>query len=80
MFFFVNFLLVDNRTYVWKNGLDSIPEHLWCQTNESNTRDNQRVMLNLLFNKNNSLICLGKRIEWNLAPYVCKRIRPKDRK
>ncbi len=74
------FSLADNRTYLRKNGLETIPEHLWCPQNECNSIGRPRVMLNLLCIKNNSLICLGTRCEWKPAPYVCKRIRPKDRK
>jgi hypothetical protein len=76
---YFGFLLADNRTYLWKNGLESIPEHLWCPKDQCNARDRNHVMLNLVCNKTNPLICLGTRCEWRPAPYVCKRIRPKDR-
>jgi len=68
----------NNRTYLWKNGLELIPEYLWCPKNECISIDHSRVMLNLLCNNKNSLVCLGTRIEWKPAPYVCKRIRPID--
>lgn len=70
----------NNRTYLWKNGLEIIPDYLWCSKNECTSVDRPRVMLNLLCKKNHSLICLGTRLEWKPAPYVCKRIRPIDRK
>ncbi|CAF4918801.1 unnamed protein product, partial [Rotaria socialis] len=57
-----------------------IPEHLWCPKNECNSTPHDRVMLNLMCHKNNSLVCLGTRTEWHPAPYICKRIRTKDRK
>ncbi|CAF2853038.1 unnamed protein product [Rotaria sp. Silwood2] len=69
----------DKKTYLWNNERDSIPKHLWCPKNECNSNKHERVMLNVLCKKNNSLLCLGTRIEWHPAPYVCKRVRSKDK-
>lgn len=74
------FYLEKNGTYLWKNGQEIIPENLWCPKNQCNSIDRPRVMLNLLCRNNNSLICLGTRVEWKPAPYVCKRPKPKDGK
>jgi hypothetical protein len=60
--------------------MEVIPKHLWCARNECTSVDRPRVMINLLCNKNQSLACLGTRLEWKPAPYACKRIRPVDRK
>ena len=73
-------ILGNNRTYLWKNGLETIPDHLWCARNECTSMGEPRVMLNLLCHRNSSLICLGTRLEWKPAPYICKRIRPIDGK
>ncbi len=77
---YFDFILADNRTYLWKNGLETIPENLWCPKSQCTSRDLNRVTLNLSCNKSNPLICLGTRCEWRPAPYACKRLRPKDRK
>lgn len=37
-------------------------------------------MVNMLCHQNNSPICLGSRLEWKPAPYICKRPRPIDSK
>ncbi|CAF3387940.1 unnamed protein product [Rotaria sp. Silwood1] len=68
----------NNKTYLWNNERDSIPKHLWCPRKYCTSMKRERVMLNLLCKKNNSLLCLGTRIEWHPAPYICKRVRPKD--
>ncbi|CAF1375263.1 unnamed protein product [Adineta steineri] len=81
---FANFVWIDgiqqtdSQIYLWKNGLESIPDYLWCSKKNCNQMHRERVMINLLCNKNNSLICLSTHYEWKLAPYICKRIRPKD--
>ncbi|CAF0771361.1 unnamed protein product [Rotaria sordida] len=69
----------DKKSYLWNNQRESIPEHLWCPKNECNAIKHERVMLNLLCNKYNSSFCLGTRREWVPAPYICKRVRPKDK-
>ena len=74
------FFLANNQTYLWKNGLEPIPDYLWCPKNECNPVNRTRVMLNLLCTRNNSLVCLGTRYEIKPAPYICKRSRPIDRK
>ncbi|CAF3757932.1 unnamed protein product [Rotaria socialis] len=71
-------LQADSQRYLWNNAREPIPEHLWCPKNECNSTPHDRVMLNLMCHKNNSLVCLGTRTEWHPAPYICKRIRTKD--
>ncbi|UJR33001.1 hypothetical protein I4U23_020461 [Adineta vaga] len=68
----------DEQIYLWGNERESIPEHLWCPKDQCNSSRRDRVTINIVCNKNNSLACLGTRVEWQPAPYICKRIRPKD--
>ncbi|CAF2061075.1 unnamed protein product [Rotaria magnacalcarata] len=71
-------LQADSQRYLWNNGREPIPEHLWCPKNECDSTPRDRVMLNLMCHKKNSLVCLGTRREWYPAPYICKRVRTKD--
>lgn len=74
------FYLGDSSTYIWKHERETVPDHLWCPKGECNPSYQERVMLNLVCSKGNSLVCLGTRDEWKPAPYICKRARPRNRK
>ena len=70
----------DNYTYRWKDDREVIPKHLWCPEDGCDSMGRDRVTLNMLCKKNQTAVCLGTSIQWKLAPYACKRPRPRDRK
>ena len=69
----------DNRIYHWKDNRETIPEHLWCPADGCDSIGRDRVTLNMLCKKNGTSVCLGTSVQWKLAPYACKRPRPRDR-